>query len=282
MSKLQEAQIAITECPTCGAGFMGKFCYACGEKQCTDKDLSLKKFAEQTVDIFTHFDGKFFLSMKYLLFYPGKLTTEFLAGRRVKLMKPLQLYIIINIVYFFLLKQVDLFLQYAKYMVQGKGAVADASRHLVAVGAAHKGISTQAYIEEFDKTLPDTAKAFIILLIPLLAIGLWAINITKQKKIVPHIVFATHFFSFLLVFFMIFAALVIFPISKTDFFKDHRQLIISLIVVPIIWYMYASLKRVYRQSVFITTLKTVAFLAWFIAVIVLYRNGIAYVHYALH
>ena len=282
MSKQHGLQAATGTCPTCGKTFMGKFCYACGEKQSTEKDLSLKKFAEQTVDVFTHFDGKFFLSIKYLLLYPGKLTTEFLAGRRVKLMKPLQLYIIINIIYFFLLKQVDLFLQYLKYMTIGTDRIAVLTRHFVSIGAARKGISTTAYIEGFDKSLPDTAKAFIILLIPMLAIGLWLINITKQKKIVPHIVFATHFFSFILAFLMIYAALVIFPISKTAFFKTNHQLIVSLAIIPVIWYMYVSLKRVYRQSVIVTSLKTLAFIVWFIGVIVIYRIGIAYVHYLLY
>ncbi|RYU90514.1 DUF3667 domain-containing protein [Mucilaginibacter terrigena] len=281
MSKPNDIQIIANACPTCGEAFMGKFCYACGEKQINEKDLSLKKFAEQTVDIFTHFDGKFFQSVKYLLLYPGKLTAEFLAGRRVKLMKPLQLYIIINIIYFFLLKQVDLFLYYLKYMVAGPDPVAILARRLVAKGAAHKGISTAAYIEAFDNTLPDTAKAFIILLIPLLAIGLWMLNFTKQKKIVPHIVFATHFFSFMLLFFMIYAAIVILPISKTDVFKAHHSMFVSLVIIPVIWYMYASFKRVYKQSIFITALKTLGFVCWFVLVIAVYRTGIAYVHYLL-
>lgn len=50
---------------------------------------SVKKYLTDALDAFTHFDGKFFKTVKYLLGYPGKLTVEYFAGRSVKLMKPL-------------------------------------------------------------------------------------------------------------------------------------------------------------------------------------------------
>ncbi|RYG38974.1 MAG: DUF3667 domain-containing protein, partial [Chitinophagaceae bacterium] len=88
-------------CQSCGALFQGKYCSICGEKKLEKSDFSMEKFLSQTVDVFTHFDGKFFRTIKLLLFFPGKLTTEALAGRRVKYMKPVQLFFVICVASFF-------------------------------------------------------------------------------------------------------------------------------------------------------------------------------------
>jgi hypothetical protein len=80
-------------CPSCHFRFKGPFCYRCGEKRTSKKDYTLLKYVTQAVDMFTHFDGKFFKSIKYLFFFPGKLTEENLAGRKVSLMKPVQLFV---------------------------------------------------------------------------------------------------------------------------------------------------------------------------------------------
>ncbi|MCB9249683.1 MAG: DUF3667 domain-containing protein [Ignavibacteriales bacterium] len=46
---------------------------------------------------FFNFDSKFFRSLKFLITKPGFLTNEFLNGRRVKYIKPFQLFIILNL-----------------------------------------------------------------------------------------------------------------------------------------------------------------------------------------
>ncbi len=52
-----------------------------------------------------HFDHMFFHTLKPLLFKPGYLTTEYMAGRRVQYLHPVKMYIFISVVYFLLLFQ---------------------------------------------------------------------------------------------------------------------------------------------------------------------------------
>jgi Protein of unknown function (DUF3667) len=92
------------ECPTCGNLFNGTYCSDCGEKVFHRKDLSLSHITEQTIDLFTHLDLKIPKSIAFL-FRPGYLTEQFLKGIRVPYAKPVQLFIIVNLIFFFAIKK---------------------------------------------------------------------------------------------------------------------------------------------------------------------------------
>jgi len=47
-----------------------------------------------------HFEHKFFGTIKPLVFKPGKLTVEYVAGKRASFLHPIKLYIFISIVFF--------------------------------------------------------------------------------------------------------------------------------------------------------------------------------------
>jgi len=55
------------------------------------------------VSDYFHFDHQFFHTLKPLFFSPGKLTLEYMAGRRVQYLHPVKMYIFISLVYFVLL-----------------------------------------------------------------------------------------------------------------------------------------------------------------------------------
>jgi hypothetical protein len=48
----------------------------------------------------THFDGKFFTTLKDLIVKPGFLTREYVAGRRVAYLNPIRMYIFISAIFF--------------------------------------------------------------------------------------------------------------------------------------------------------------------------------------
>ena len=47
-----------------------------------------------------HYDNKFWTTLRYLLFYPGKLTRMYLDGKRASFLNPIQLYIFVSAVFF--------------------------------------------------------------------------------------------------------------------------------------------------------------------------------------
>ncbi|TVS11930.1 MAG: DUF3667 domain-containing protein, partial [Wenzhouxiangella sp.] len=89
-------------CASCGAKLSGPWCSHCGERARKPEDVRLREYLGELVDALTNLEGRFLGSLRALAFRPGLLTTEFMAGRRVHWMRPLHLFLLINLAYFFL------------------------------------------------------------------------------------------------------------------------------------------------------------------------------------
>ena len=90
------------DCLNCGAELQGKYCHSCGQENLQIKESFGHMITHAVADYF-HFDHQFFHTLKPLLFSPGKLTNEYMAGRRVQYLHPVKMYIFISLVYFVLL-----------------------------------------------------------------------------------------------------------------------------------------------------------------------------------
>jgi hypothetical protein len=93
-----------TDCANCGTPLQGKFCHVCGQENLELKE-SFGHMMNHAISDYFHFDHQFFHTLKPLLFKPGKLTTEYMAGKRVQYLHPVKMYIFISLVYFVLLFQ---------------------------------------------------------------------------------------------------------------------------------------------------------------------------------
>lgn len=258
-------------CPTCNTRFQGGFCHNCGEKKPSNKDYTLTKYATQAVDMFTHFDGKFFKSIKYLFFFPGKLTEENLAGRKVKLMKPVQLFILISVAYFLFMKGVDLFVSYFRHLSDRDPVFIRAVKL-----AAQKGISLEEYAAHFDALVWPTSKALIFVLVPLIGLGVWALYFRRIKQFVPHLIFATHFFTFFLAFTLLYFELVLrwFDPALLTQSQKLSGIVAGMLVLTV--YLFMSLKRVYGQNFVMTLIKSFVLVCWLAAMIGIYKMMIGW------
>lgn len=90
-------------CKNCNQPLIGKFCHNCGEKVVEKTDFSLKTLFHQLVDGLFNIDSKVYQTFIYLLFKPGKLTTNYLDGIRKPFMKPIQVFLISNVLFFYCL-----------------------------------------------------------------------------------------------------------------------------------------------------------------------------------
>jgi len=88
-------------CMNCGTELMGPFCYYCGQP-----DKNFMRFfpvlLRELLEDFMDFDSRFMRTIKPLLFKPGKLTRDYLEGKRFRYVPPLRLYIFSSIAFFFL------------------------------------------------------------------------------------------------------------------------------------------------------------------------------------
>jgi len=99
---LKESRLAgSADCMNCGTELMGPFCHYCGQP---DKNLMrfFPALLRELLEDFMDFDSRFMRTLKPLLFKPGKLTRDYLDGRRFRYVPPLRLYIFSSIALFFL------------------------------------------------------------------------------------------------------------------------------------------------------------------------------------
>ena len=88
-------------CLNCEAKIYGKYCHVCGQENVEPSETTWHLISHFFNDI-THFDGKFFTSLKLLIFKPGFLTTEYKMGRRASYLNPVRMYIFTSALFFFL------------------------------------------------------------------------------------------------------------------------------------------------------------------------------------
>ena len=87
-------------CLNCGASFRGKVCNHCGEKVFHPSQLGVRNFLHQAIEVFTHFENKVLKSIWLTLRRPGYITKQNLRGIRVPYANPVQLFIIVNLLFY--------------------------------------------------------------------------------------------------------------------------------------------------------------------------------------
>jgi hypothetical protein len=93
------ATAATARCDNCGAAVSGHYCAACGQRLEAPVQ-SLWHFTREATEDLTHADSRLWRTLGALLFRPGYLTREFLAGRRARYLPPVRLYLVISVVFF--------------------------------------------------------------------------------------------------------------------------------------------------------------------------------------
>jgi hypothetical protein len=86
-------------CLNCGTTVHGKYCHICGQENIEPKETFWGMVTHFFNDI-THFDGKFFTTLKDLLFRPGFLSAEYMKGRRMSYLNPVRMYVFTSAVFF--------------------------------------------------------------------------------------------------------------------------------------------------------------------------------------
>lgn len=90
-------------CRNCGAPAPGNYCANCGQE--TSLALpSAGRFLREAAGRYVAFDGRFWRSIHRLLFRPGVLTRDYLAGRRRRYVRPARLFVGLSIALFALLR----------------------------------------------------------------------------------------------------------------------------------------------------------------------------------
>src|SRR5205085_5160756 len=147
-------------CENCGAPMSGPFCAKCGQ-HAVDYRRSFGRVFADVLDSFLNWDSKFFATIGLLLARPWKLTIDFVAGKRVRYVHPLRLYLLVSIVFFFVVNH------FAKSIHSSPTKISAAERSRVAAELdkedmppqvkerVRRALNTRTAVSEPDQTPAD-------------------------------------------------------------------------------------------------------------------------------
>lgn len=191
-------------CPTCSSVLSTPYCPTCGERPPSACDLTLRGLFHQLFHAFSSIDGRLIRSFRCLVTRPGALTVAYVQGRRLAYLRPIQLFLVANVLFFALQSltntnivssTLDSHLHHQDWQAVAQRSVSHRLETL------HTTLDLYAPI--FDRAIVLHAKLFIILMVLPLALLLPILFHRNRQPFVAHAVFSLHFYAFLLLLFCV-------------------------------------------------------------------------------
>ncbi len=197
------AIMEVHHCLNCGSEFTSKFCPQCGQRDVENSDRSIIRLTIDLLNNVFFFDNRFWISIRYLLTRPGKMTVEFLEGKRRKFISPITLFLFVNVLYFFLSPLTDYSLPLAdqmKYQAHSEMAtrmVEDKlKKHELSNEAYQESLRT--YATKYQSASDNISKSLMILNVPIVALFVYLLSLRKRPYYFDALIFSLHYFTLFL------------------------------------------------------------------------------------
>jgi Protein of unknown function (DUF3667) len=260
-------------CQTCGDRSMQKYCPNCGEKKFDHHELTLKHFFSEALESFAHFDNKFLRSLKTLIFYPGRLSLDFTEGLRVRFMKPLQLFLVMNLIFFFLVPQNPFALPLYNYVTY-KPFTDYHTVETVEEKMKEKNLTMKELSAVFDHQIKTESKEFVFLYVIFYAFVLMILMIAYKKGLAEHLIFSAHFMSFYLILSFAQYFLITWPfyaLSDVNYSQTFDTITVVITVIILAVYLFAAFRTFYRSNILWSGLSSIIIAGTFFICIQFYR-----------
>jgi Protein of unknown function (DUF3667) len=238
-------------CPTCGSVATTRYCGNCGERR---PDRDRRAPAEEPRRAFI---ARVRTTLVALVSPPGRLTADWLHGRRVPYLAPLSIFLWSNVVFFLIQSITRLgILTWPLRAHLSDDSIRWLTTRILAAQRPDlvASASTQAYAPIFDALESVHAKSLVIVMIPAFAALTGIVLIDQQHHWRRALTFATHFFAFALLWLsLLFSALAV-GLSLTlrrDLTPVTHSVDLAVTGVEAAvmgWYLYVALGTVFALS----------------------------------
>jgi hypothetical protein len=278
-------------CLNCGTHLRGQYCGSCGQRSRSRLIKLWQLISEAFGDLF-ELDSRLWHTIVPLVTRPGKLTYDYLQGRRARYMPPFRMYLVLSLIFFVIAffdprEELSLFFEApaAQELVTDEeerdsmivtfnddegveiddDCDVDASEFEGMPGFLSRRLTPERIRQVCEQIVADEGKSVtekvvnnvptaLIVLLPLMALVLKALYPLSRRYYVEHLLFFVHLHAF---FFLLFTFQVLF--TRLADALSIPELAATLVVVAssvyIPVYLFVAMRRVYGQNRFFTFLK---------------------------
>jgi hypothetical protein len=204
-----QQQAAVHICKSCGNAFSKTYCNVCGEKVLEAKD---RRFSSFVANVLAFADNKFLKTLWLIIRKPGFLSKEYAEGKRVNYIRPLQLFFILNLVYFLfpLLQLFNTSLRTQMYLRTHSKLVRD----MVFSKIGNDRLVLEGYSLMYNEKSTGLAKLLIIVFVILASVPMMFIYRRRNRFFTDHVTLSVELTCFNLAINAIFLSLFLMLVSK--------------------------------------------------------------------
>ena len=241
-------------CPSCGSTATTRYCGSCGEERILARAPNAG--GQTATGPRRSFVGRMRASLRTLASPPGRLTADWIRGRRVGYLAPLSLFLWINVAFFLVQSASGLgILTWPLRIHLSDDSIAWLTTRLLAQHRSDVAASNAAYADVFNALEAVHAKSLVIVMVPAFALILRALLPDLREPFKNSLTFATHFFAFTLIWLCaLFPTLAIVlrfitpSVAPTPWSHSMDLAVTGLEGAVLGWYLYGALETVFGLS----------------------------------
>ncbi len=278
-------------CPTCAAAIARTYCAVCGEQRRDARRFRMADVLARALEATLDFDGRALRTLRLLLTRPGALTDHFMGGRWKPYLRPLQLFVLVNVAFFV----------WAGSQAGFNTLTTPLSIHVRSNTFFHKDLAArwvdervetrettfEAYAETFDRRVDELSRSLVFLFLPFLALAFAALH--PRRLAARHLAAACHFMAFTLLFMVLLGlagwavvrgGYALTGVGALRYLMSDLVLSLTLLTVQIV-YLTGFLRRAYGDGWLRAVLGSVAVTAAFITILFGYRAVLFFLVFAV-
>jgi hypothetical protein len=181
-------------CKSCANKFTGTYCNICGEKILEPNERTFQSLMNNIRKAISPRENTFFKSLLLIITRPGFLSREIVEGRRVNYTKPLQLFFILNVIYFLfpLLQLFNTSFDTQMYLRTHSPLVKQMVNHKL----QSDGYSLEAYRLLYNEKSTSMAKLLIIVFVVLASLPFNIIYRRRNRYFTDHLTLSVELAAF--------------------------------------------------------------------------------------
>jgi hypothetical protein len=224
-----------------------------------DPDPTLRELVHELAEQFLQWDGRLGTTFRLLVTQPGALTTEYVAGRRMRYLSPLRLYLTCSVLFFFLAAVVP---ESPTVETRGRavpgGSMKISENDSTEISAAIDTLATRARwmggvwsarVREAMRRRGEVSSAatgyiprLMFVLVPLFAALIGLVYRSRARRYPQHLAFAFHVHA------LLYLALIVMLAGRLTTSDVVRTLLELLPMALVAIYFTRALRRVYGGS----------------------------------